>query len=71
MFYQNILKEKIEKQFEQPINNSLKNKKQDLPAFDLVRAAVNLMVAAVFDFNSNVLQAPPIHNLCNIYGRYG
>jgi phosphate/sulfate permease len=41
------LKEKIEKQFEQPINNSLKNKKQDFPAFDLVRAAVNLMVAAV------------------------
>ncbi len=41
------LKKKIEKQFEQPINNNLKNKKQDLPAFDLVRAAVNLMVAAV------------------------
>ena len=41
------LKEKIETQFEQPQTNTLKVKKEDLPAFDLVRAAVNLMVAAV------------------------
>lgn len=41
------LKEKIETQFEQPHTNTLKVKKEDLPAFDLVRAAVNLMVAAV------------------------
>ena len=38
---------KIDKQFEMPVIAISKNKKHDLPAFDLVRAAVNLMVAAV------------------------
>ena len=38
---------KIEKQFEAPVVNASKSKTKDLPAFDLVRAAVNLMVAAV------------------------
>ena len=37
----------IEKQFEVPVVTLPKNKKHELPAFDLVRAAVNLMVAAV------------------------
>jgi len=37
--------EKIEKQFEAPVVKVSKGK--DLPSFDLVRAAVNLMVAAV------------------------
>jgi phosphate/sulfate permease len=39
--------EKIEKQFEAPVITISKNKTIELPAFDLVRAAVNLMVAAV------------------------
>ncbi|MEC3905918.1 inorganic phosphate transporter [Tamlana sp. 2201CG12-4] len=39
--------EKIDKQFETPVITLTKSKKIDLPAFDLVRAAVNLMVAAV------------------------
>ncbi|WP_194767268.1 inorganic phosphate transporter [Tamlana sp. I1] len=39
--------EKIDKQFEAPVITVSKNKKIELPAFDLVRAAVNLMVAAV------------------------
>lgn len=38
---------KIEQQFEQPLIKLTKNKVHELPAFDLVRAAVNLMVAAV------------------------
>jgi len=38
---------KIDKQFETPVISLAKDKKFDLPAFDLVRAAVNLMVAAV------------------------
>ncbi len=42
----NSWQNKIEKQFKQP-KVSKKNPKEDLPAFDLVRAAVNLMVAAV------------------------
>ncbi|MFB9055269.1 anion permease [Mariniflexile ostreae] len=39
--------QKIDKQFEAPVITLPNNKKHDLPAFDLVRAAVNLMVAAV------------------------
>ncbi|GAA4972500.1 inorganic phosphate transporter [Algibacter aquimarinus] len=38
---------KIDKQFETPVITLSKNKQLELPAFDLVRAAVNLMVAAV------------------------
>ena len=37
----------IEKQFEAPVISLPKDKKYELPAFDMVRAAVNLMVAAV------------------------
>ncbi|GAA3645374.1 inorganic phosphate transporter [Flavivirga jejuensis] len=39
--------EKIEKQFQAPVIKLSKDKVHELPAFDLVRAAVNLMVAAV------------------------
>ncbi|MBU2938313.1 inorganic phosphate transporter [Lacinutrix sp. C3R15] len=38
---------KIEKQFEAPVIKISKDKVHELPAFDMVRAAVNLMVAAV------------------------
>ncbi len=38
---------KIDKQFEVPVIKISKDKTYELPAFDLVRAAVNLMVAAV------------------------
>lgn len=38
---------KIDKQFEAPVIVINKDKSYELPAFDLVRAAVNLMVAAV------------------------
>jgi phosphate/sulfate permease len=38
---------KIDKQFEVPVIAISKNKSLELPAFDLVRAAVNLMIAAV------------------------
>ncbi|KPM31976.1 Phosphate transporter [Croceitalea dokdonensis DOKDO 023] len=41
------LKAKIDQQFEVPYTYIPKNKVQDMPAFDLVRAAVNLMVASV------------------------
>ena len=41
------LKAKVDKQFEVPYAYIPKSKLQDLPAFDLVRAAVNLMVASV------------------------
>ncbi|MFC5048062.1 anion permease [Aquimarina hainanensis] len=38
---------KIEKQFEKPVIAIAKDKKYEMPAFDKVRAAVNLMVAGV------------------------
>ncbi|MDX1278576.1 inorganic phosphate transporter [Oceanihabitans sediminis] len=38
---------KIEKQFEAPVIKLPRDKVHELPAFDMVRAAVNLMVAAV------------------------
>ena len=41
------LKAKVDKQFEVPYAYVPKSKLQDMPAFDLVRAAVNLMVASV------------------------
>jgi phosphate/sulfate permease len=40
-------KAKIEKQFEKPVITLSKEKTLELPAFDLVRASVNLMVAGV------------------------
>lgn len=39
--------EKIDKQFEAPVIQLPRDKVHELPSFDLVRAAVNLMVAAV------------------------
>ncbi|TXE08145.1 inorganic phosphate transporter [Gelidibacter salicanalis] len=41
------LEAKIDKQFEAPVIKLAKDKVHELPSFDLVRAAVNLMVAAV------------------------
>ncbi len=40
-------KQKIDKRFEKPVLTISKEKALELPAFDMVRAAVNLMVAAV------------------------
>ena len=43
----NSIENKIEKQFEKPVIELVQGKTHELPAFDLVRAAVNLMVAGV------------------------
>ena len=43
----NTVLNKIEKQFEKPIIELPKGRTHELPAFDMVRAAVNLMVASV------------------------
>jgi len=42
-----IVNDRIEKQFEKPVIALVKGKTHELPAFDMVRAAVNLMVAGV------------------------
>jgi phosphate/sulfate permease len=41
------LNSKIEKQFEKPVIELSKDKTYELPAFDMVRASVNLMVAGI------------------------
>lgn len=41
------IRKKFEKQFEKPIIKMAQGKKHELPAFDMVRAAVNLMVASI------------------------
>tara|TARA_B110000093_G_C12947959_1_gene401077 strand:+ start:1 stop:2067 length:2067 start_codon:yes stop_codon:yes gene_type:complete len=43
----NSAKNKIEKQFEKPVIELTQGKTHELPAFDMVRAAVNLMVAGI------------------------
>ncbi len=43
----NSLIQRIEKQFEKPVIDLPRGRKHELPAFDMVRAAVNLMVASV------------------------
>ena len=48
----------INKRFEKPIINSSLEKKEDLPAFDLVRAAVNLMVASVLISMATSMKLP-------------
>jgi len=43
----NSIQTKIDKQFEKPVIKLVHGKKLELPSFDLVRAAVNLMVSGV------------------------
>jgi phosphate/sulfate permease len=47
MLIPKTLQSKMDKQFQVPVISLSKEKVHELPAFDLVRAAVNLMVAAV------------------------
>jgi len=42
-----FIQNKIDKQFEKPVIKLAANKTHELPAFDLVRAAVNLVVASI------------------------
>jgi len=53
----NSIKNRIDKQFEKPIFDNL-IKKEDLPAFDLVRAAVNLMIASVLISMATSMKLP-------------
>lgn len=52
------LEDKIDKQFEAPVIKLSKDKVHELPSFDLVRAAVNLMVAAVLIAIATSYQLP-------------
>jgi len=46
-FLPNSLKNKIDKSFAKPVIKLPRNKRYEVPAFDLVRASVNLMVASI------------------------
>ena len=52
------LKEQLNQRFEKPHVHVPKNRIQELPAFDLVRAAVNLMVASVLISIATSLKLP-------------
>ncbi len=52
------LQDKIDKQFEKPKVLKLVDKHQELPAFDMVRAAVNLMVASILISIATSMQLP-------------
>ena len=47
MVMPNSIQQKIDKQFEKPVIELSKGKLHELPAFDMVRAAVNLMTASI------------------------
>ncbi|UNY99571.1 inorganic phosphate transporter [Zhouia spongiae] len=49
---------KIEKQFEKPVINIRKDKDYELPAFDMIRASVNLMIAGVLISIATSLKLP-------------
>jgi phosphate/sulfate permease len=52
------INEKIDKQFYKPMVNLGNTKAEDIPAFDLVRAAVNLMVASILIAMATSLKLP-------------
>ncbi len=52
------LQEKIDKRFEKPVVNLPKHKTYELPAFDMVRASINLMVAGVLISIATSLKLP-------------
>ncbi|MCF6212628.1 MAG: inorganic phosphate transporter [Flavobacteriaceae bacterium] len=52
------IQKKIDSQFEKPVIELAKGKTHELPAFDMVRAAVNLMVASVLISIATSMQLP-------------
>ncbi|MCB0464853.1 MAG: inorganic phosphate transporter [Aequorivita sp.] len=54
----NSLQEKIDKRFEKPIVNLPKHKTYELPAFDMVRASINLVVAGILIATATSMKLP-------------
>jgi len=54
----NAINDKINKRFEKPLVTMSLDKKKDLPAFDHIRAAVNLMVASVLISMATSMKLP-------------
>ncbi|CAM3362361.1 inorganic phosphate transporter [Aequorivita lipolytica] len=52
------LSQKIDKRFEKPILNLSKHKTYELPAFDMIRASINLMVAGILIATATSMKLP-------------
>jgi|TARA_R100000750_G_scaffold56319_1_gene42782 phosphate/sulfate permease len=52
------LQQKIDKRFEKPIVNLPKHKTYELPAFDMIRASINLMVAGILIATATSMKLP-------------
>ncbi|MEH6764011.1 MAG: inorganic phosphate transporter [Aequorivita antarctica] len=52
------LQEKIDKRFEKPVVNLTKHKTYELPAFDMIRASINLMVAGILIATATSMKLP-------------
>lgn len=54
----NSVQEKIDKRFEKPVVNLPKHKTYELPAFDMIRASINLMVAGILIATATSMKLP-------------
>src|SRR5690606_22522153 len=52
------LQQKIDKRFEKPVVNLPKHKSYELPAFDMIRASINLMVAGILIATATSMKLP-------------
>ncbi len=52
------LQEKIDKRFEKPVVNLPKHKTYELPAFDMIRASINLVVAGILIATATSMKLP-------------
>lgn len=52
------LQQKIDKRFEKPVVNLPKHKTYELPAFDMIRASINLMVAGILIATATSMKLP-------------
>ncbi len=52
------LQKKIDRRFEKPIINLPKHKTYEIPAFDMVRASINLMVAGILIATATTMKLP-------------
>lgn len=62
MFFESVipksLQEKIDKRFEKPVVNMPRHKSFELPAFDNIRASINLMLGGILIATATSLQLP-------------
>ena len=67
----NSINSRIERSFKEPKLLITKDQSIDAPAFDMIRASVNLMVAGVLISIATSMKLTFVHYLCDFYGSYG